>query len=95
MRIRPHLYLSLMFSVFLLTVSGTVTNGAELITIWNELTLRAIRYANIPPPVAVRQMAIVHLAMYDAVNGIERKYKPYRVEASAPKDICPQKSNHS
>ena len=58
---------------------------AQLVTVWNDLTLRAIRYANVPPPVAVRQMAIVHLAVYDAANGVERRFKPFRIE-SAPKE---------
>ena len=38
---------------------GTSAGHAQLITIWNDLTLRAIRYANIPPPVAVRHMAML------------------------------------
>ncbi|MCI0534748.1 MAG: vanadium-dependent haloperoxidase [Verrucomicrobiales bacterium] len=58
---------------------------AELVTVWNDLTLRAIRYANVPPPMAVRQMAVVHLTAYDAANGVERRYKSFQIEA-APKD---------
>ena len=53
---------------------------------WNDLTLRAIRYANVPPPMAVRQMAVVHLAMFDTLDGIDRKYKPYLVEREAVGD---------
>jgi hypothetical protein len=52
--------------------------------VWNDLTLRAIRYANIPPPMAVRQMAIVHLAMFDTANGIDPKYHSYLVTNAAP-----------
>jgi hypothetical protein len=57
---------------------------SELVVVWNELALRAVRYANVPPPMAVRQMAIVHLAIYDAANGVERTYKPYLIEQVAP-----------
>ena len=66
--------------------------GAELVLVWNDLTLRAIRYANVPPPVAVRQMAVVHLAMFDAQDGIERKYKPYLVDRRAPGGCSPEAS---
>ena len=58
--------------------------SAELVLVWNDLTLRAIRYANIPPPMAVRQMAIVHLAIFDAANGIDPKYDSYLVTNTAP-----------
>jgi len=33
-------------------------------------------------------MAMVHLAIYDAANGIDHKYKPYLVEAAAPKECA-------
>ncbi|MGE3312994.1 MAG: phosphatase PAP2 family protein [Limisphaerales bacterium] len=54
--------------------------GSDLIAVWNDLTLGAIRHANVPPPAAVRQLAIVHLAVYDTANGIDRRYQPYAVE---------------
>ena len=53
---------------------------------WNDLTLRAIRYANVPPPMAVRQMAIVHLAMFDAANGLDAKYHSYLVTNATPEE---------
>jgi hypothetical protein len=39
----------------------------------------AIRISNTPPPVASRNLAIAHLAIYDAVNGIRRTHEPYLV----------------
>lgn len=36
----------------------------------NELALDAIRFANTPPPVASRNLAILHLAIFDAANGL-------------------------
>src|SRR5213593_3118707 len=71
----------LMFTAFL--IGEHIASSAELIVVWNDLTLRAIRYANVPPPPAVRQMAIVHLAMFDTLDGIDRKYKPYLVDREA------------
>lgn len=56
----------------------------NLALVWNELALRAIAYANPPPPVAVRQLALVHLAMHDAVQGVEHRYTGYWVTTNAP-----------
>jgi len=39
----------------------------NLAVVWNDLALSAVRSANPPPPVAVRNLAMVHLAMRDAV----------------------------
>src|SRR5688572_33127309 len=52
---------------------------ADVITDWNTLILNAIRTNRTSPPAASRQMAILHTAMYDAVNGITQKHEPYRV----------------
>ena len=41
-------------------------------------------------PVQMRMMAIVHAAIFDAVNSIERKYTPYEVEASAAPGASPE-----
>src|SRR5258705_1411706 len=73
-----------------LLIGSRVTSAAELIVVWNDLTLRAIRYANVPPPPAVRQMAIVHLAMFDTLDGIDRKYKPYFVDKEASGESSPE-----
>ncbi len=51
---------------------------------WNGTMLDAIRTASTAPPVASRNMAIVHAAIYDSVNSISKKYSPYRVSIDAP-----------
>lgn len=51
---------------------------------WNGMMLDAIRTAGTPPPLASRNMAMVHAAIYDAVNSIAKKYSPYRVNIDAP-----------
>ncbi len=71
-----------MATVVLLATAGAGKGYGQLISIWNDLTLQAIRYANVPPPVAVRQMAIVQLAIYDSAIGIEPRYRPFEVEPS-------------
>src|SRR5215510_14939776 len=48
------------------------------IAAWNEITERAVKSAGHPPPVASLDFAIVHLAIYDAVESIDRRYDPYQ-----------------
>ncbi|MGE0259533.1 MAG: vanadium-dependent haloperoxidase [Alphaproteobacteria bacterium] len=59
---------------------GTIAARADVVTDWND---RAVTFAvsrNMGPPPAERIMAMAHLAMFDAVNSIERKYRPYLVQ---------------
>ncbi len=51
--------------------------AGDLVLQWNEQLLDAIRMSNTPPPVASRAMAIVHTAIFDAVNSIANEFKPY------------------
>jgi hypothetical protein len=50
---------------------------ADEITYWNGVMLDAIRSGSTPPPVASRGLAIMHTAMFDAVNSVKRNYVPY------------------
>jgi PAP2 superfamily len=50
---------------------------------WNEAALEAIRSENTPPPVAARNLALVHVAMYDAVVAVEGGYAPFYFSAKA------------
>lgn len=51
---------------------------------WNGVLLNAVRTASTAPPLASRNMAMVHAAIYDSVNSISKKYSPYRVNIDAP-----------
>ena len=51
-------------------------------TPWNSAALAAIRTNSTPPPVASRALAILHISIYDAVNGISRRHEPYLVESA-------------
>lgn len=57
--------------------------AADMVVQWNNHVLDAIRVGNTPPPIASRDMAIVHAAIYDAVNAIDRNFKPYAVDVPA------------
>ncbi len=58
--------------------------SADVVTDWNTVALQAIRVSNTPPPAAARNLAILHVSIYDAVNGIRRTHKPYFVTATGP-----------
>jgi hypothetical protein len=57
---------------------------------WNEAALAAVKADNTPPPMAARNLAIIHVAVYDAVNAIEKTHKPFRVEMEAPVGAAPE-----
>jgi hypothetical protein len=50
--------------------------SANVITDWDEKAV-AFLQPRMVPPVAYRAMAIVHIAMFDAMNSIEPRYQPY------------------
>jgi len=57
---------------------------ADVVTDWNNAALDAIRDGHTAPPVASRSLAIVHVSIYDAVNGIARTCEPYLVQSAVP-----------
>lgn len=57
---------------------------ADVVTDWNEKVVNASMTARQPPPVQARSIAMVHLAMFDALNSIEPRYTPYRVQFQVP-----------
>jgi len=70
-------------SVLSVLAFGTAAQ-ADVVTEWNATALNVIRSSKTPPPVAARALAILHLAIYDAVNGISRTHDAYMVPSSAP-----------
>lgn len=84
-----------------LAVERTVRHG-DVILGWNASLLGVIRdwttTSNDPypnrivterPPVAARNLAMVHAAMFDAVNSIEQTHQPYHVDIAAPAGASP------
>jgi PAP2 superfamily len=47
------------------------------IAAWNEIAEKAVKTAAHPLPVTSVEFAIVHVAIYDAVESIDRRYEPY------------------
>jgi len=53
---------------------------ANVVLDWNAVMMAAIRLDNTGPTLSTRNLAILHLALYDAVNSIERTHQAYAVE---------------
>jgi len=58
--------------------------AADAVTEWNEKALAAATQAKQLPFASTRTMALVHTAMFDAVNSIEGRCTPYKFKVSAP-----------
>ena len=56
---------------------------ADVVTDWNQTAVRATEIAGAPVPVQARVMAIVHGAIFDAVNAVVGKYTVYAVDVKA------------
>jgi hypothetical protein len=62
----------------------------DVVLRWNEAVLFAIRTEKTPAPVAARNLAMVHAAIFDSVNAIDRKYESFYVGGSAPRGASPE-----
>lgn len=62
-------------------------NAVQLTAIRDYTTLSQVPFSNrvvyTAPPLAARNLAMVHVAMFDAINAVERKYQPYYVDMTA------------
>ena len=63
---------------------GAGTALPDMVTQWNLAMIAGLEAAAIPPPPSARIGAIVQASVFDAVNGIERRYAFYRVAPAAP-----------
>jgi len=68
------------FVVFL--ANGTAR--ADVVTEWNEAAFRAALVANSSALNMTRFVTIVEAAVFDAVNGIDRRYTPIHVDPAGP-----------
>ena len=57
---------------------------ADAVLDWNEHGIAAVVAARQSPPDGARAMAMMHVAMFNALNAIERRYVSYGFEGQAP-----------
>ncbi|MDD5707179.1 MAG: tandem-95 repeat protein [Kiritimatiellae bacterium] len=72
-------------------IAGAMTNGTlvaqDMIAMWNLIALEMVKTNQQMAPVASRTLAMMHGAMYDAVNSIGGNFNPYR-ELVRPGYVC-------
>ena len=75
--------------VLMVVLAGapTVTASANVITDWDEIGVKTVQPIGAPPPINpglfFRAMAMMHIAMFNAVNAIEPRYQPYKFQNKA------------
>ncbi len=72
-------------SVAVAALAMPAAAGANVVTDWNRTMVAVLEAAKPPPPSSARAAAIVQSAVFDAVNGIARRYSPVHVPPEAPR----------
>ncbi len=73
--------------VALLLAAAPIT-GADVVTDWNAELLDSIRSERTNPPRATRAMAMMNVAIFDAVNGLVDEYHPHLVAPDAGTNLA-------
>jgi hypothetical protein len=66
------------------------TARADVITDWNAKAEAIGLEKRLQPPPNARSMAMMHVAMFEAVNAVTRRYSPYRLTLPADPGASPQ-----
>lgn len=73
-------------ALIVVTLIGSTAYADEVVD-WNQTLFRAGLVAGTSPLVITRVAAIVQAAVFDAVNGIERRYAPIHVPPAGPAGV--------
>jgi hypothetical protein len=60
-------------------------SAADEVTDWNQILVSALTATNTSPQNAGRIAAMTQAAVFDAVNGIHRRYTPYFITQEGPR----------
>lgn len=74
----------------LIVAAAVSTACADEITDWNGIMLNSIRADSTNPPKASRIIAMVNVAMFEAVNSINGNYEPYSASSTPPFGVLAQ-----
>jgi membrane-associated phospholipid phosphatase len=83
MKRHVRVFLSLAIAVVFASLS-IATARADEVTDWNQILFQAAHIANTNPLDMSRNAAVVQSSVFDAVNGISRRYTPIHVKLAAP-----------
>jgi hypothetical protein len=79
--------LSFLLAVVFASISAT-TARADEVTDWNQILFQAALVAQTSPLIMARNAALVQASVFDAANGIERRYTLIHVKPGAPHGAC-------
>jgi PAP2 superfamily len=80
-------WLALLFAAILCVPAVA---AADAVTDWNEIAVATAAAGRHGASDASRTTALVHAAIFDAVNAIEARYTPYKVKMTAPAGASPE-----
>jgi hypothetical protein len=63
-------------------MGGVAPASADAVVDWNEITLQAVT-AGRPGTIGIVDIALVQVAVHDAVQALDRQYEPYHAEVDA------------
>jgi hypothetical protein len=80
MKFKHQLYMAM--AILAILFAAPASASADAVADWNAIAIQTISAATParPAPVGFLDMAIVQVAVYDAVQAIDRRFKPYHVE---------------
>ena len=73
-------------AIGMLVAVTTTTARADTITDWNQTAIAVLKTANVTGNPWTRHMAMVHVAMSDAVNSVQGKYARYVAKGELARD---------
>jgi len=71
-------------AVMLAALTWAGSASADVVTDWNAITLGAVGVGR-PGPVGFHDVAVIQLAVHDAIQSYERRFEPYYVQIKGPK----------
>jgi hypothetical protein len=89
MKLHVRVFLSLAIAVVFASLC-IATARADEVTDWNQIMFQTALVAKTSPLDMSRNAAIVQSAVFDAVNGISRRYTPIHVKPAAPWKASPR-----
>jgi hypothetical protein len=78
------------FAPALVLLLATATARADVVADWNAKAEAIGLEKRLQPPPNARALAMMHMAMFEAVNAITRRYSPYQVALTGDRTSSPE-----
>ena len=73
--------------MFLALPWACAATAVDELEFWSDEALSIVRMDQVNPPRMSRATAILHIAIFDAVNAVEREYEPYHFDAAVTEAV--------